>query len=67
MEACSGIFERMLKTFEWRMEQISNGLIEIRTARTAVELESMYEGRLFELLEMKNEEARWDDYRILIS
>lgn len=65
--SCAAIFDRMLRTFQWRLEQIQAGLIEIRTARHALELEAMYEGQLFDLLEMKNEDAKWDDYRILIS
>lgn len=56
------IFERMQRTYQWRIEQISSGAIEIRTERTAVELESLYEGQLHDLLEMKREEARYDDY-----
>jgi hypothetical protein len=64
--ACAAIFEKMEKTFTWRMAQIENGQIELRSARTAPELEALYEGQLFELLEMKNEDARWDDYRTLL-
>ncbi len=64
--ACTAIFEKMAKTYSWRLEQIRKGQIELRTARTAQELEAMYEGQLFELLEMKNEDARWDDYRTLL-
>lgn len=64
--ACAAIYERMEKTFRWRMEQIAKGQVELRTERTAAELEAIYEGQLFELLEMKNEDARWDDYRTLI-
>jgi hypothetical protein len=56
----------MEKTFRWRMEQVRNGHIELRTARTAPELEALYEGQLMDLLEMKNEDARWDDYRTLL-
>jgi len=64
--ACTAIFEKMEKTYAWRLEQLRKGLLELRTARTAPELEVMYEGQLFELLEMKNEDARWDDYRTLL-
>ncbi len=60
------IFERMQRTYQWRIQQISSGTIEIRTERTAVELESLYEGQLHDLLEMKREEARYDDYRGLL-
>jgi hypothetical protein len=61
--ACAAIFEKMLRTYAWRIAQIREGLLEIRTARTASELEALYEGQLFDLLEMKSEDARWDDYR----
>lgn len=64
--ACEMIFQKMEKTFAWRMEQIRRGVLELRTSRTAPELEALYEGQLFELLEMKNEDAKWDDYRVLL-
>jgi hypothetical protein len=64
--ACAAIFEKMEKTYRWRMQQIRQGIIELRTARTAPELEALYEGQLFDLLEMKEEDARWDDYRTLL-
>lgn len=64
--ACAAIFEKMEKTFAWRMDQVRRGIVELRTDRTAPELESLYEGQLFDLLEMKTEDARWDDYRTLI-
>ncbi len=63
---CQTIFNKMEKTYAWRLAQLRKGLLELRTARTALELEALYEGQLFELLEMKNEDARWDDYRILL-
>ncbi len=65
--ACSAIFEKMEHTHQWRSDQVKSGIIELRTSRTAAELEALYEGQLFDLLEMKNEDARWDDYRILLS
>jgi hypothetical protein len=64
--ACTAIFSRMEKTFAWRMEQIHKGKLELRTARTAPELEALYGEELFDLLEMKSEDARWDDYRTLL-
>ena len=64
--ACAAIFEKMERTYAWRLEQLRQGMVELRTARTAPELESLYEGQLFELLEMKLEDARWDDYRTLL-
>jgi PD-(D/E)XK nuclease superfamily len=66
ISACTAIFEKMERTHQWRLAQINKGMIELRTSRTAAELEALYEGQLFDLLEMKNEDARWDDYRILV-
>jgi PD-(D/E)XK nuclease superfamily len=64
--AYSELIHRMEKTFYWRREQLEKGILEVRTARTAPELEAMYGAILLELLEMKTEDSRWDDYRILI-
>lgn len=64
---CARIFQRMQKTCKWRLGQIQEGMIELRSARTAVELESIYEGQLFDCLEMKAEDAPWDDYRTLLN
>ncbi|GAB4489694.1 MAG: PD-(D/E)XK nuclease family protein [Saprospiraceae bacterium] len=64
--ACEAIFEKMEKTLVWRLDQIRRGVVELRTERTAPELEAIYAEQLFELLEMKTEDARWDDYRTLL-
>jgi len=66
-QACAAIFERMEKTFAWRLDQIEKGILELRTARTAGELDALYESVLLDLLEMKTEDARWDDYRTLLA
>ncbi|MBL7825197.1 MAG: PD-(D/E)XK nuclease family protein [Saprospiraceae bacterium] len=65
-DAYTAVFSRMERTYAWRLEQIQSGIIEIRTARTAIELEAMYEGLLMDVLEMKSEDARWDDYAALL-
>lgn len=64
---CTAIFDKMEKTYAWRMAQIERGQVELRSARTAAELEALYEGQLFDLLEMKHEDAAWDDYRTLMA
>ncbi|MCC7507331.1 MAG: PD-(D/E)XK nuclease family protein [Saprospiraceae bacterium] len=65
--ACAAIFAKMERTFRWRMEQVSRGRIELRTARNAAELDELYaDENLFDLLEMKQEDARWDDYGALL-
>lgn len=65
-EACKRIFEKMERTWQWRRQQLEQGQLEIRTHRTAAGLEEIYTGTLADLLEMKTEDARWDDYRTLI-
>jgi len=60
------ILDRMQKTYEWRLDQISRGEIEVRCAQTAADLEEQYDD-LLDLLEMKTEDARFDDYRVLIN
>lgn len=61
------IFERMAKTYRWRLEQIKKGQIEIRCQHTLEELEETYGSELLEVLEMKTENAFFDDYRTLIN
>lgn len=65
-DAGAFIFRRMELTFEWRMAQIRRGWLELRTGRTAPELEALYESELMELLEMKTEDARFDPYKMLL-
>ena len=60
------IWHKMLKTYEWRLQQVQSGKVEIRTATTEKQLEELYGMELLEVLEMKKTEARFDDYRTLI-
>ncbi len=66
VEVCADIFARMERTFSWRMAQLRAGRLELRTARTAPELDAIYAEEMLDLLEMKLEDARWDDYRTLL-
>ncbi len=66
------ILIKMEKTWQWRMDQIAKGEIEIRARQTIQEIEDKYadEGLgelLMEMLEMKGEDAKWDDYRTLVN
>ena len=61
------IWEKMEATFQWRLQQLQKGAIEVRTKNTSIDLEEMYAGQLMELLEMKQEDAPFDDYRTLIN
>ena len=62
----ASIWDKMQKTFEWRLLQIKNGKIEIRTSFTCKELEEIYGDELIDVLEMKTDDAKFDDYRTLI-
>ncbi|MEO1261066.1 MAG: PD-(D/E)XK nuclease family protein [Bacteroidota bacterium] len=66
------ILQRMEATWRWRMAQLAKGEIEVRTRQTLQEIEEKYaeEGQgelMMEILEMKGEDAKWDDYRTLIN
>ncbi|MCB0706899.1 MAG: PD-(D/E)XK nuclease family protein [Saprospiraceae bacterium] len=63
------ILNRMLQTFKWRMDQLESGTIEIRCSHTQDELEDYYADQQTEwesLLEMRTEDAYYDDYRTLL-
>ncbi|MCB0663473.1 MAG: PD-(D/E)XK nuclease family protein, partial [Saprospiraceae bacterium] len=60
---------KLQSTLHWRLGQIQNGQIEIRCKQTFRDLEFYYneqEEELLNYLEMKNEDAAFDDYRTLI-
>lgn len=63
---CNEIYERMLRTYEWRMQQLAAGKLEIRHSGTAGELEELYAAELGLLLELPHEDAKYDDYKVLI-
>jgi len=67
VDAHQRILERMQATFQWRMQQIKQGRVEVRCKQTQEILEETYGSELLELLEMKNEDAPFDDYRTLIN
>lgn len=70
-EVSDRILARMRATWEWRMQQLSKGIIEVRCRQTLADIEAFYhenEGNsLMDLLEMKGEDAKYDDYRVLIN
>ncbi len=63
------IYKRMEATYRWRKSQLEKGLIEVRTAATALELERHYEQadeNLLDMLEMKLEDAKWDEFGVVV-
>ncbi len=61
------IWQRMEATFNWRMQQIKAGKIEVRTELTQAELEEIYMDELLDVLEMKDKDAPFDDFKTLIN
>lgn len=61
------IFDKMGLTYNWRLQQLERGQIEVRCERTYGDLEDHYGADLLPLLEMKDKDAPFDDYRTLIN
>lgn len=62
------VLARMEATYHWRMAQIRRGQIEVRCRQTIKDLEDAYgDEDLMPLLEMRAEDAPFDDYRTLIN
>lgn len=69
LEYYQDLLNKINKTFDWRWEQLTSGKIEVRTEASAKALEELYadeELSILELLEPKNEDFRFDDYKNLI-
>ena len=61
------IWEKLQKTYEWRIAQILEGKIEIRTDKTLDDLEAIYNNEdILSLLELPRESAKYDIYNVLI-
>ncbi len=71
-EVSESILIRMEATWHWRMEQLSKGIVEVRCRQTLSAIEEAYAGEengalMNDILEMKGEDAKYDDYRALIN
>jgi hypothetical protein len=60
------IFNHMEATLAWRLEQLRNGQIEVRTTDTFQELEDIYGSALVDLLNLPQESGKYDPYLTLI-
>ncbi|MEM7572072.1 MAG: PD-(D/E)XK nuclease family protein [Bacteroidota bacterium] len=61
------ILEKLLATLFWRKQLLEAGQLEIRCSATIAELEEAYQKLDYDqLLEMRDNDARYDDYRALI-
>lgn len=63
------VWRRMHTTFKWRSQQLEEGKIEVRTKSTTNQIEDSYaeQHNLIDILEMKDDDAPFDDYRTLIN
>jgi ATP-dependent helicase/nuclease subunit B len=60
---------KLQSTLQWRLGQLRDGKVEIRCKQTSRDLEDYYfekDENLLNYLEMKSEDATFDDYRTLI-
>lgn len=60
------LMQNIEATWDWRMGQFKQGLIELRTEANAALLEEHYSEDLSGLLEMKTTDASFDDYQVLV-
>ena len=67
LEINKEVWRRMQQTYRWRLKQLAQGQIEIRTQQTLPDLEDAYAHQLMDLLEMKDTDAPFDDYRTMIN
>ncbi len=62
------IWAKMQATFRWRLAQLGEGKIEVRSEATLTDIELDYQEENWqELLEFPTRDAPFDDYRSLIN
>ncbi len=70
-EVSERVLARMHATWRWRMAQLAKGTVEVRCRQTLAAIEEAYSAEagnnLLEMLEMKGEDAKYDDFRVLIN
>ena len=61
------ILDKMKATYQWRLKEFQQGKIEIRTKQTLLDLEEeITSEEIMALLEMKSDNAPFDDFKTLI-
>ncbi len=61
------ILQRMQATYAWRLEQLQQGQVEVRCAQTEAALNEHYQESLLEILEMRKDNGRFEEYQTLIN
>jgi len=66
-ESYPELMQKIIQTWNWRVNQLQNGIIELRTQATADILDQEDPGYDPDsMLEMKTEDAPYDDYEVLL-
>lgn len=64
------IYQALLKTYRWRMNQLEQGIIELRTEENFERVQELLQAELgqelMDLLEMRSDLLQYDDYKNLI-
>ena len=68
VEVHQRIWSKMRNTYTWRMKQLKEGKVEVRTEQNRHEFteEELRVSELMDMLEMKDADAPFDDYQVLI-
>ena len=60
------MYNRLLRTFDWRTEQLAGGKLELRTEEAISALDELYGESIFQLLPLKSEDYKFDDFGALL-
>lgn len=60
------LMQKMAATWNWRIHQLEQGLVEMRSANTLDLLDEEDRGYTSDMLEMKTDDAPYDDYHVLL-
>ncbi len=60
------MYERLMRTLEWRSNQLAGGDLELRTGDAIDDLDTLYGEAIFDLLPLKTESYIFDDFGALL-
>ena len=58
--------QKMAATWNWRIHQLEQGMVEMRSANTLDLLDEEDHDYTSDMLEMKTDDAPYDDYHVLL-
>ncbi len=65
-EVYDEMYGKLLKTLDWRFEQLKNGQLELRITESIPALDELYGDSIFELLPQRTESYMFDDFGALL-